>query len=203
MREQLEYLHVWNDHTPHLGEANMQIDAQLLQNIEATPILRLYRWAEPTITYGYFSNPEAAKARFGNDITYVRRRTGGGIVDHRHDLTYTLILPKTHPWAQLKGSGSYALIHHAVAVALHTAGVPCQLIDRDSGNGDATCFDNPVAYDIIDPHGNKLAGAGQRRSRHGLLHQGSIQASLTLDALLAPLANALAGSWQMVIPDKL
>ena len=38
------------------------------------------------------------------------------------------------------------------------------------------CFQQPVRYDLVDELGNKLAGAGQRRGKQGLLHQGSVQA---------------------------
>jgi lipoate-protein ligase A len=39
------------------------------------------------------------------------------------------------------------------------------------------CFENPVLYDVL-VEGRKVAGAAQRRTRRGLIHQGSVQ---TLD----------------------
>ena len=38
------------------------------------------------------------------------------------------------------------------------------------------CFEKPVAWDLLGENGEKIAGAGQRRSRYGVLHQGSVQA---------------------------
>jgi lipoate-protein ligase A len=36
------------------------------------------------------------------------------------------------------------------------------------------CFENPVLHDVL-VRGRKVAGAAQRRTRAGLMHQGSIQ----------------------------
>ena len=36
------------------------------------------------------------------------------------------------------------------------------------------CFDSPVQFDVVNDEGGKLAGAAQRRTRWGLLHQGSV-----------------------------
>ena len=36
------------------------------------------------------------------------------------------------------------------------------------------CFVEPAKYDVI-LEGQKIAGAGQRRTRSGLLHQGTLQ----------------------------
>jgi lipoate-protein ligase A len=44
--------------------------------------------------------------------------------------------------------------------------------------GDSCCFVNPVEHDLIDDSGRKVAGAGQRRTQHGLLHQGSVAGRL-------------------------
>jgi len=170
-------LQLWNDPTAHSGEENMAIDELLLRSISTLPLLRIYRWSMPSVSFGYFETLEAAKTSFPeNDqpLNYIRRWTGGGIVDHRIDLTYTLIIPKSHPMASLRGAESYRIIHEAVAAALNDQGVTCKLTPTDTGDGAAACFANPVAYDIITPDGTKLAGAGQKRSRYGLLHQGSV-----------------------------
>ena len=37
------------------------------------------------------------------------------------------------------------------------------------------CFESAVEYDVEDGVGRKVAGAGQRRGREGLLHQGSVR----------------------------
>ena len=178
MNSIIENCHIWHDTSPRGGAMNMAIDQLLVEYLSDIPVLRFYSWNEPTITFGYFGSLNKAQAHFpGNDLSYIRRWTGGGIVDHRADLTYTLILPPDHPWSNLRGSESYRLIHQAAAKALNATGINCQL----TGNNKlecvphrGPCFTNPVEYDIVDPNGQKLAGAGQKRSRRKLLHQGSI-----------------------------
>lgn len=155
----------------------MAIDELLLRQISDTPLLRVYQWRKPSVSFGYFETLESAKTSFPeNDLPlhYIRRWTGGGIVDHRIDLTYTLILPKSHPLSSLRGAESYRIIHEAVAAALNDQGIACKLTPTNTGDGVAACFANPVTYDIVSTDGSKLAGAGQKRSRHGLLHQGSV-----------------------------
>ena len=64
---------------------------------------------------------------------------------------------------------SYEAIHRIVAALLPGA----ELASADS-TANAACFARPVVYDVL-VSGAKVAGAAQRRTRHGLLHQGSIQ----------------------------
>jgi lipoate-protein ligase A len=66
-----------------------------------------------------------------------------------------------------------------------------ELSDHDDGDG-SVCFNNPVAFDLADTHGVKVAGAGQRRTRHGLLHQGSIRTELDTDLFGQEFASQLA-----------
>ncbi len=173
----LEKLLTWIDPLPRAGELNMAIDQALLKTISDSPLLRFYQWKHPSISVGYFESLATAKSNYPdqeNTLHYIRRWTGGGIVDHRSDLTYTLIIPKSHPLSSLRGAESYHLIHQAVAAALHDQGIECKLTHNDSGSDSAACFENPVTHDILDKSDNKLAGAGQKRSRQGLLHQGSV-----------------------------
>jgi lipoate-protein ligase A len=45
---------------------------------------------------------------------------------------------------------------------------------QSSGKVSDACFENPVAFDLL-ADGIKIAGAAQRRTQRGLLHQGSIR----------------------------
>jgi hypothetical protein len=62
------------------------------------------------------------------------------------------------------------------------AASPAGMDGRRSDAASAACFSRPVRADIFQ-HGRKIAGAAQRRTRQGLLHQGSLQgANVRLDA---------------------
>ena len=104
---------------------------------------------------------------------FVRRYTGGGLVDHAHDVTYTVVLPRTHPWMQLSAPASYEQIHLGVQAALAACGIASELTPTASTAESEACFQKPVRFDIVAADA-KLSGAAQRRTREGLLHQGSI-----------------------------
>jgi len=169
-------LEVWIDPLARSGAENMAVDEILHIKGGELPLLRIYQWSHAAVTFGYFEKLSDAMRDFpGEEIEYVRRWTGGGIVDHRVDLTYTLSVPKGHPLEQQRGNASYALIHQALAKSMQASGVECELTEKYSNSEDRACFVKPVPFDIIGSRGQKLAGAGQKRSRYGLLHQGSVQ----------------------------
>lgn len=167
-------LALWIDPVARSGPEAMAVDEWLLQQAKE-PVLRIYDWSGEWISFGYFDSLANAQSSFqGPELQYVRRWTGGGVVDHRCDWTYTLILPRGEPLAETRGAESYARIHHALANALMREELHSTVLHADSGNGAAACFQNPVKFDLADPCGQKLAGAGQRRTKWGLLHQGSV-----------------------------
>lgn len=174
-------IRLWVDDGVRGGPENMAVDEWLLESCRDMPVLRVYRWTERWGSLGYFGGIDAARAAFPG-LEWVRRWTGGGLVDHRDDWTYTLVVPVTEPMARWKGAESYREVHEALARVLATEGSPAMLSTGDEGTGAAACFANPVEHDVTDGSGEKLAGAGQRRTRHGLLHQGSVAGALQATA---------------------
>jgi len=147
----------------------MAVDEALLRHVQ-TPLLRIYGWEMACVSIGYFQKATVAPS----DRPFVRRYTGGGLVEHGHDLTYTLVLPADHPLTTAGTLPSYRSIHQAVAHALQECGVECSLATAEPKKDDPSCFLKPVPADVLDSTGNKLAGAAQRRTKQGCLHQGSI-----------------------------
>jgi lipoate-protein ligase A len=177
------------------ASANMAIDESLLRQVKA-PVLRMYGWDLPCVSIGYFQKAAVVP----DDTPFVRRYTGGGLVEHGRDLTYTLILPADHPLTLAGTLPSYQSIHTAGASALRAAGVDCRLATAQPKKDHASCFLKPVPADVLDSAGNKLAGAAQRRTKQGCLHQGSILLPGTLppqlsDVLPEHLALALKITW--------
>lgn len=165
-------LQCWIDPVDRDGPHTMAVDEWLCHAAQA-PVLRVYRWRLHWCSIGYFGEIGPAMRRI-ECANWVRRITGGGVVDHRDDWTYSLVIPKTEPVANWRGNASYRAIHGALAAALRAEGIGCRLSSDASVAGESLCFANPVDHDLVDAMGNKLAGAGQRRSREGLLHQGSV-----------------------------
>jgi lipoate-protein ligase A len=165
-------MRVWEDNLPRGGPEAMAIDEWLLESCEV-PTLRVYRWSGEWGSLGYFSKLASARSTFP-DLQWVRRCTGGGVVDHRNDWTYTIIDPAEGPLAKARGDESYRLIHQALAAALGECSIVCRLSTGEEANDASACFKNPVRRDLVSADGEKIAGAGQRRTQRGLLHQGSL-----------------------------
>ena len=107
---------------------------------------------------------------------FVRRWTGGGIVPHGDDLTYSVIVPAAHPLFERSSPEIYSRLHDAIRRALEMNGVAATLAVSAAPKISDDCFANAVRADVMSG-GRKIAGAAHRRTRSGLLHQGSIQQS--------------------------
>lgn len=161
---------------------NMALDFLLLQRYPeaAVPRFRHYEWRRPAFTFGYSQKIEFVRANLppGETFDLCRRPTGGGIVDHRHDWTYALVLPRGHPLYDERAVQSYRRVHECLAAALVACGQPAAVkteCDPD-GAGPGICFQRAELYDVINGQtGRKIAGAAQKRNKHGLLFQGSIE----------------------------
>ena len=191
-------LEVLDDREPHPGVFNMALDEWLLHRLIDTPLLRLYRWEKPAVSFGYFEGWKSVAARYpAHEL--VRRWTGGGVVEHGADITYSLCVPRSHPLTNLPAGESYRLIHGGLRRVLHEVGWTQTLLSEDDGSFDGfdsrECFAKPVRHDLLR-NGRKISGAAQRRTRAGLLHQGSVQTSdevpLDPDAFARTLPIALA-----------
>ena len=181
----------WKDPLVRSGPENMAVDSWLLERGE--PVLRVYGWKGDWCSMGYFGSVDEARSVVPGP-SLVRRATGGGFVDHRDDLTYTIVVPRTSRLAGLKGSGSYRVVHEALAEVLKEAGMEVGIVKEDALVRSPVCFEKPVAWDILDGAGRKVAGAGQRRTRSGLLHQGSVmyREGVDGDTVMRSLARRLA-----------
>ena len=176
-----------HDPEPHAAALNMAIDEMLLRQ-PTRPTLRIYRWLEPTVSFGYFGKiADAEMVARGRPV--VRRWTGGGIVEHGEDLTYTIIVPREHPMLRFNAIESYRMIHEVIAGLLNGEGMRAEIAGVASTLPVTACFAQPVQHDVV-VGAKKLAGAAQRRTRWGMLHQGSIQSPTSLDALRNKLAAA-------------
>ena len=148
------------------------MDEWLLETAEL-PVLRVYGWLGGWGSVGYFGNLTEAQASFPG-VEWVRRWTGGGTVDHRADWTYTVVAPAGGALVGLRGAESYRMLHAALAEVLVAEGIDARLSSGAEETGAALCFENPVSHDLVGAGDRKLAGAGQRRTNRGLLHQGSV-----------------------------
>lgn len=194
-----ENIRLWIDPIPRPGPEAMAVDEWLLETAES-PLLRVYSWQGDWGSLGYFGKIAEARSTFPG-VSWVRRWTGGGVVDHRADWTYTVVAPQNEALAKARGAESYRRIHLALVAALRESRVFSRLSEGDHETGAAGCFENPVSFDLLDTEGRKIAGAGQRRSKQGLLHQGSVSGICRSHFRPESLADQLAASWQEIDLD--
>jgi len=194
-------LSVQNDAVPHSAAMNMAIDEVLLETA-AIPIIRFYRWRSPALSFGYFGKFSDV-AIYGAERDLVRRWTGGGIVFHGDDLTYSIVIPANDPVFDESSIAVYEKIHHALCQALNKIGTGAVLaqsfglreivLSKHAAVSASryNCFANPVRADVM-MGSRKIAGAAQRRTGRGLLQQGSIQGTTTNPDLTKKFAQALS-----------
>lgn len=186
-----DQLSFWEDTTPRSGPLNMALDEAMMEQA-SEPWLRIYQWSEPTVSIG-FSQSLSAIPESNRAWPVVRRWTGGGVVVHDGDWTYTLAVPAAHPFGDRPAGESYRQIHEAMIAALAASGISdCLLQPVSTSDGMGVCFTEPARFDVVR-NGQKIAGAAQRRSRAGFLHQGTVQPLQPPPEFAWKFARALAG----------
>jgi lipoate-protein ligase A len=189
---------------------NMALDEALLEAMPrlGRPVLRFYDWTEPAATFGYFQKyADVERATLLRPL--IRRPTGGGIVPHDADWTYSFAFPPGHEWHSLKAEESYRRVHEWIQSAFAKLDVVTELApcsqksairnsDKTRARDESQCPQSAIScfvgYEKFDVlwHGKKIAGAAQRRNKLGLLIQGSVQ----------PLPVSLARTdWQKAMGD--
>jgi lipoate-protein ligase A len=185
------------------GPENMAIDEAIMRahgRGEVAPTLRFYGWQPAAVSIGYFQSMakeidlEAVKA---GGWGYVRRPTGGRMIFHHIELTYSVtIREELLPGGVIE---TYRDISQGLLAGFQRLGAPAELsggeVDprrADPGGNHTACFDSPSAYELI-VGGRKAAGSAQTRKDGVILQHGSIMLDLDL-----PLMFSL-----MRIPDDL
>jgi len=205
----MEKWFLWMD-AAHPAALNMALDDTLLADAAAlgAPALRFYTWEKPAVSIGYVQDHAAAPAS-GYEV--VRRSTGGGVVFHDVDLTYSAVIPPGHWIERLDRLESYHVFHRGVVQAMALLGVEAALAPSAAATPDRAtmrCFASPTRYDVLGLGGAKLAGAAQRRTKHGILHQGSVSLqpaegdwSRLANALRDGFAATLEAQFETFAPD--
>ncbi len=193
---------------------NMALDFLLLQRYPrpAAPRFRHYGWHGPAFTFGYAQKIALVRGLLapGTQPDLCRRPTGGGLVDHRDDWTYALVIPRGHPLEDLRATQSYREVHECLAAALRLQEVPAVIkpsceppAEGDTCGASGVCFQRAELYDVVHGRsGEKIAGGAQKRNKHGLLFQGSlwrpaVGAAIDWEKLQDDFVAQLAGALQV------
>lgn len=162
---------------PQRGSWNMAVDETLLESALAgsTSTLRLYRWAEPTVSLGHFQkNARLEVPERLAGLPSVRRLSGGGAILHHLESTYSFSLVPGHPLIQVPSS-LYDTVHSAIIEVLEAHGVPAELRGQalQQEQEPFLCFGRGDPRDVVLA-GHKILGSAQRRRRGAVLQHGSL-----------------------------
>ncbi len=166
--------------TPLGGALNMAIDDFLFQSLGEKPrtFLRFYQWERPTASLGYSQSVEKVLdvefcQKHGIDI--VRRMTGGKLVLHQNEATYSVCSSDEETFTPTLFE-SYRLISEALMKGLKKMGLKPFLADAPPDSyvrGNQPCFSYP-ARNEIEVNGKKIVGSAQKRIGIKFIQHGSI-----------------------------
>lgn len=175
---------------------NMAMDEALLNLVskgDLPPVIRFYGWNPKTLSIGYFQKLEKEidlkKVKEGG-YGLVRRATGGRGVLHDKELTYSVIVPESHPKMPESVTAAYKVISTGLLEGFRNLGFNAQFSVPKSKEDRArlkeprssVCFDASSWYELVVEN-KKIAGSAQKRQKGVILQHGSILQSIDVDEL--------------------
>lgn len=173
------------DTGPLDGPRNMAIDQALLDSFDpdrSPPVLRLYGWSPPALSFGRFQDAgtvlDLDRCR-AQGVCAVRRMTGGGIIYHADELTYAVVCAPRHLPPRTTVKGSFRFLTGFLLAFYRGLGLPAayaaDALPAAEGLGRPTafCFAGCEASDIVI-EGRKIGGNAQRRLRNAVFQHGSV-----------------------------
>lgn len=183
------------DKKPLPGSWNMAVDEFLFRSLSDEPqtYLRFYGWERPTASLGYSQYVRKVvdiEYCQKNGIDVVRRMTGGKLVLHHKEVTYSLCSSDCETFTSTLAD-SYRLISEALIRGFEKMGLSPCLADAPPDSyvkGHLPCFSYP-ARDEIEVDGKKIVGSAQKRTGAKFIQHGSVP--LEEDEGLLELVSAL------------
>jgi lipoate-protein ligase A len=175
---------------------NMAMDEALLNFVsrgEIDPVIRFYTWNPATLSVGYFQRlTKEIDVDKVNEKGYglIRRQTGGRGVLHDKELTYSVIVPESHPNMPSTVTEAYRVISEGLLEGFKQLGfdayfaIPRSKEEREKLKQprSAVCFDAPSWYELV-VEGRKIAGSAQVRQKGVILQHGSLLQDVDIDDL--------------------
>lgn len=110
------------------------------------------------------------------------------MVFHGSDVTLALTIPASESAASGSSRDIYSAIHEGLLPAIQKYLPDARLVLPEECRCGPVCFESPVAFDLI-AGASKICGGALRRSKEGILYQGSLHLP---GAVPLELANSLA-----------
>ena len=168
------------------ARVNMATDEALVKSFQENdmPILRLYSW-EKSFTIGVSQNFSSYSHLIKQRNDYAKRITGGGVLFHGHDVSYSLILPVSY-MNDLNVKQSYEKICTFLLEFYRSLGLNAMYAKDDEKihlSKSEFCQVGFEAYDIL-VNGIKIGGNAQRRTKKVIFQHGSIPIKNVSDEIL-------------------
>ena len=163
----------------------MSIDEALLSSfdpINSLPSFRVYSWSPPALSIGRFQNPskEIDLERCNRDnLTLIRRITGGGALYHADELTYSIVCSIEQIPETVSVKDSFRVLTGFLLDFYHALGLnAAYAVDAVSNTGQlggrtSFCYAGKETFDIL-VDGRKMGGNAQRRLKNIVFQHGSI-----------------------------
>lgn len=166
---------------------NMALDGMLFNRYmeDGIPVFRVYGWSSPSFTYGVSQEPEDEidVARCALDgIGIAGRMTGGGVLFHNDEITYSLICAKEDIGEPDGVFVSYRRICAFLISFYRSLGLGASFAIESEGfkkrcAPHALCSASREKYDIVI-NGKKIGGNAQKRRARAVFQHGSIPISI-------------------------
>jgi len=166
---------------------NMAVDESLLESYSKTgvPVLRIYGWKPAGFSVGFSQDTPAVldlqKCKSDN-IPVVKRLTGGTIIFHDDEITYSLVCSQSDIPEISTVKEGYKHICGGLIDFYGRLGLDARFSLYDPQafkNKSAFCFASCQDYDIMI-NGKKIGGNAQRRKKNLILQHGSIPLGLDI-----------------------
>ncbi|MCX5694235.1 MAG: lipoate--protein ligase family protein [Candidatus Omnitrophica bacterium] len=172
--------------------SNMAIDEQIFKRYleNGVGVLRLYRWQRPAFTYGFSQDPNSQvdlAACAADGIGVVKRITGGGILFHDDEITYSFVCSKPDVGESQKVFVDYRNICRFLIRFYESLGLVPNFALEHAGFKNRCvphelCSASYEKYDIV-LGAKKIGGNAQKRNRQAIFQHGSIPCRINWNLL--------------------
>lgn len=166
---------------------NMALDEKMLSRYieDGVPVFRIYSWQVPSFTYGTSQQAESGidlKRCADDGIGIAQRMTGGGVLFHHNEITYSFVCSKMDVGEARGVFVSYRQICAFLISFYESLGLKASFAlesddFKDKCAPHELCSASREKYDIVI-NGRKIGGNAQKRKRQAVFQHGSIPLSI-------------------------
>lgn len=169
---------------------NMKLDRKIFNRYleDGIPVFRVYRWQSPSFTYGVTQDPGKwidLELCAAEGVGVAGRMTGGGVLFHNDEITYSLACGKEDAGEPEGAVVSYReicafLIRFYKSIGLDASFALESESFKNRSVPHGLCSASYEKYDIVI-NGRKIGGNAQKRKRGVIFQHGSIPCCIDWD----------------------